>query len=133
MALTGYWLVGSSLLVFPLLIVAYDCKRGKFSLFKWLLIGAVAFSIPLVLRHFYLLTTSQAWIYPAMNQQSMFLPASLIFTLLGAFILKRLEDKYQGMIDASLSFVFILMLFFGIWANASFNLEKLLSLDSEYY
>ncbi|HEY5511033.1 MAG TPA: DUF6057 family protein [Prolixibacteraceae bacterium] len=133
MALTGYWLVGSSLLVFPLLIVAYDWKRGKFSLFKWLLIGAVAFSIPLVLRHFYLLTTSQAWIYPAMNQQSMFLPASLIFTLLGAFFLKRLEVKYQGMIDASLSFVFIILLFFGIRANASFNLEKILSLDSEYY
>lgn len=133
MAFIGYWLVGSSFLVFPFLIVAYEWEKGRFSLLKWLLIGGVTFSIPLVLRHFYLLTINQAYIYPAMNLQSMLLPASLIFTLMGVFFLKRFEVKYQGMFDVTLYFVFILLLFFGIRANANFDREKILSLDSEFY
>ncbi len=133
MAFIGYWLVGSSFLVFPFLIVAYEWEKGKFSLLKWLLIGGVAFSIPLVLRHFYLLTINQAYIYPAINLQSMLLPASLIFTLMGAFFLKRFEVIYPGIIDAILFFTFIILMYFGIRANANFNLEKILSLDSEFY
>ena len=133
MAFIGYWLVGSSFLVFPLLVVAYDWKKEKLNWLKWLLIGTVTFSIPLALRHFYLLTIIQAYIYPAMNWHSMLLPASLIFTLIGTFFLKRIEIKYSRIFNVALPLAFIVFLFLGIRANANFAREKILSLDSEFY
>ena len=133
MALIGYWLFGSLFLVFPLLIVADDWDKDRFLLFKWLLIGAVAFLIPLVMRHLFLLTSGQAYIYPATALQSMILPVSLIFVLLGSFLHKRFEVKYPRIINATLLFSFVFLLFFGILKNANFDLEKILSLDSEYY
>ena len=130
MALIGYWLFGSLFLVFPLLIVAEFGKKDRFRLFKWLLIGAVASLIPLVMRHLFLLTSSQAYIYPATALQSMILPVSLIFMLLGSFFQKRFEVKYPRIINATLLFSFVFLLFLGILKNANFDLEKIYRLTA---
>ncbi|MCX6239641.1 MAG: DUF6057 family protein [Bacteroidia bacterium] len=133
MAFIGYWLAGSSFLVFPLLIMVYDWEKGRSYLLKWLLIGAVIFLIPIALRHYYLLTITQSYIYPAMNLQSILLRASLILVLMAAFFLKRFEVKYSRIFNITIPFAFIFLLLFGIRANASFDREKILSLDNEFY
>jgi len=62
----------------------------------------------------------------------MLLPVFLMLALTGAFLLKRFETRYPRMIVSTLSIVFVVLLHFGINANASFNSEKILSLDNEY-
>ncbi len=133
MAFTGYWLVGSSFFLFPALIVAYEWKREQISWFKWLLIAALVFSIPLILRHFYLLPIREAYIYPSMNLQDMLLPVSLILILMGTFSLRKFEIKYSRIFNITLPFAFVLLMFLGIRANANFDREKILSLDNEFY
>lgn len=132
MALYGYPLIGSSFLIFPLLILAYDWKKEPFNWAKYLLIVATAFSIPFLFRYNFLLTIFQSYIFPAVKWQSMLLPAFLMLALTGAFLLKRFETRYPQMIVSTLSIAFIVLLFFGIKANASFYSEKILSLDNEY-
>jgi len=133
MALYGYRLIGSSFLIFPLLIFVYDRKNGTFGWVKWLLIAATVFSIPLLFRYNYCLTILQSYIFPAVKWESILLPAFLILALWGASILKRLESIHPRMIASTLSFSLILLLVFGIKANANFDREKILSLDNEYY
>ena len=132
MALYGYWLIGSSFLIFPLLILAYDWKKEPFNWAKYLLIVAIAFSIPFLFRYNYCLTNLQSYIFPAIKWQSMLLPVFLMLALTGAFLLKRFETRYPQMIVSSLSIAFVVLLFFGIKANANFYSEKILSLDNEY-
>ncbi len=129
----GYWLAGMSILILPLLIVARDTKLGRFSLFKWIVAGAVAVAIPLAFRHYYLLTTLQAYIYPAIQVQSLLLPGAFIFTLAGVFFLKRFELNRPKLIIIAVPLVFIGLLIGGLSVNANFRLEKILSLDSETY
>ena len=126
----GYWLAGMSILILPLLIVARDTKLGQFSLLKWIIAVAVTVAIPLAFRHYYLLTTLQAYIYPAFQVQSLLLPGAFISTLAGVFFLKRVDSKW---INFSVPLVFIGLLIGGLSVNANFRLEKILSLDSETY
>jgi len=132
MALFGYWLIGSSFLIFPLLILVSERKNGIFGFVKWLLICATIFSIPALFRYNYLLTILQSYIFPAMKWQSMLLPTFLILALTGAFLLKRFETRYSRMIVSSLSIAYVVLLFLGIKTNANFYTEKILSLDNEY-
>jgi len=121
MSLFGYWLIGSSFLIFPLLILAYDWKKEPFNWAKYLLIVATAFSIPFLFRYNYCLTNLQSYIFPAMKWQSILLPAFLMLALTGAFLLKRFETRYPQMIVSTLSIAFIVLLFFGINANSNLN------------
>ena len=132
MSLYGYRLIGSSFLIFPLLILAYDWKKEPFNWAKYLLIVATAFSIPFLFRYNFLLTIFQSYIFPAVKWQSMLLPAFLMLALGGALLLKQFESRYPRMIVSMLSIVFVVFLLFGIKANASFYSEKILSLDNEY-
>jgi len=56
LALYGYSLIGSSFLIFPLLILVYDWKKEPFNWAKYLMIVATAFSIPFLFRYNYCLT-----------------------------------------------------------------------------
>lgn len=132
-SILGYWMAGSLFLVFPFLIIAYEWKIGKNNWISWIFVGVIVFSMPVILRHFYLLPITQAFIYPAMNLQSMVLPVTLIVVLLVAFFLKRFEEKNLKIFNVALPITFFLLIFLGIKANANFDREKILSLDSEYY
>ncbi len=132
-ALVGYWLAGSSFLIFPFLIVASDWRNVQHNWYKWILIGIIVFSIPVLLRHSFLLTSIQSFIFPAFKIQSILLPISFIVAVSGAFILKKFEIRYSKVASIIIPLAFILMLIAGIKMNANFNFEKILSLDSETY
>jgi hypothetical protein len=115
------------------LIVARDLKQGRFSLLKWIVAGAVAVAIPQAFRHHYLLTTLQAYIYPAIQVESLLLPAAFVFMLAGVFFLKRIELNHSKLFNMAVPLVFIGLLIGGISVSANFRFEKILSLDSETY
>ena len=133
MALMGYWLLGSSFLLFPWLVIGFEWKERKSNWLKWILITAIVFSIPLVCRHYYLLTLIQSYIFPAFKGQSMLLYGILILTFSVAFFLKRFEVRSKQIFYITIPFTFILLLSFGIKATANFDREKILALDNEYY
>lgn len=130
---TGYWLAGMTILILPVLIVARDYKHERFSLLKWIVAVTLAVAIPLAFRHNYLLTTLQAYIYPAIQVQSLLLPAAFIFTLAGIFFLKRFELNHSKLVSIAVPLIFIGLLIGGLSVNANFRFEKILSLDSETY
>ena len=133
LSLTGYWFTGSSFLLFPLIALPYDFHNQRASWLKWIPAFALIFSLPLILRHHYLLTLVQAFIYPAFSKKDILLPASVILTTIFAFAFKRTElapsKRNAGFITAS----FLIVLIAGIWNQASFTFEKTLALDSETY
>src|SRR5665648_26646 len=133
MAFTGYWLAGISFLIFPFLIVAIDLKKGRLSLLKWMVIGGLVFSIPLAMRHFYLLTIVQTYIFPAFGTQSLLLPGSFIVAITIPFFLKKFEVNNSLMTRIVLPSILIILLIAGIMGRANFRFEKILSLDSETY
>ena len=59
-SLTGYWLAGGLFLIFPFLILAYDNSTHRGHWLKWIIVLAVTFAIPPILRHHYLLTPIQS-------------------------------------------------------------------------
>jgi hypothetical protein len=130
---TGYWLAGMAILILPVLIVARDFNQGRFSLLKWIVAIVLVVTIPLAFRHHYLLTTLQAYIYPAIQVESLFLPAAFVFMLTGVFLLKRFELNRPKLISIVVPLVFIGLLIGGLSVNANFRFEKILSLDSETY
>jgi len=129
----GYWLLGNSILVFPFLVVAHDLKNRQRSLMKWLFLLTIVISLPLILRHHYLLTNIQAYIFPAFNIQSLLLQGAFVLALVCSFLLKNLENKYSRITNIVLPSIFIFLLIAGIMSRANFRFEKILSLDSETY
>jgi hypothetical protein len=131
--LTGYWLIGGSFLIFPFLILASDFNNRQFYWLKWLIVFVCVFTIPLILRHHYLLTPIQSFIFPAFSKQSLLLPAALLLAIASSFFLKKIEATHSKMINVVISCVLVFMLAAGLKANANFNFEKILSLDGETY
>jgi len=132
-ALIGYWLAGSSFLIFPILVLALDLKKGKVRLPEWLLNGVIVFSIPLASRHHFLLTPIQAFIFPAFNVRSALLPGAFIVALSSVLFLEKIEIRYSRFTNILIPFTFISLLIAGIMTTANFNFEKILSLDGETY
>jgi len=131
--LTGYWLIGGSILIFPFLILAYDCNNRRFYWLKWIIIFAIGFFIPPILRYHYLLTPIQSFIFPAFSKQSLLLPVSLLLAIACYFFLKKLEATHSKMINVGVPCVLALLLTVGLKTKANFNFEKILSLDGETY
>lgn len=131
--LSGYSLVGGSFLIFPFLILASDFNNRRFYWLKWLIVFVCVFAIPLILRHHYLLTPIQSFIFPAFRMQSLLLPVALLLAIACSFFLKKIEATHSKMINVVIPCVLVFMLAAGLKVNASFNFEKILSLDSETY
>jgi len=133
MVFIGYRMIGSLIFIFPIVLIAYDWKRKRVFLLKWILIFISDLIIPFVFRDSYLLTLKQSCIFPALDIKSMLLPVSLVIVILAAFPLKKTENKHSRIINLSVLFILLLLLTGGINRNADFHLEKILSLDSETY
>ncbi len=131
--LTGYWLAGSSFLLFPVLALPHDFHNWRAGWLKWLPAFLLIFSIPLVLRHHYLLTSLQAFIYPAFSSKYLLLPASILLSMILAFASKRFELTYPKRIAGFITASFLFGLIAGVWTQANFKFEKILALDSETY
>jgi hypothetical protein len=133
MVFIGYRIIGSLILIFPIILIAYDWQKERGFLLKWILIVIAALLIPFAFRNSYLLTLRQSCIFPALDIKSMLLPVSLVIVILAVFSLKKTENKYSRIINLSVLFILLLLLTGGINRNADFHLEKILSLDSETY
>ena len=131
--LTGYWLAGGSFLIFPFLVLASDFNKHRFYWLKWVIVFAIVFSVPLILRHYYLLTPIQSFIFPAFSTQSLLLPVALLLALTCAFSLKKFEPAYSKIFNVGVPCILVLLLATGLKSNANFNFEKILSLDGETY
>lgn len=130
---TGYWMAGSSFLLFPLLAFPHDFHNQRASWLKWIPAFALIFSLPLALRHHYLLTSIQAFIYPAFSKKDMLLPASVLLVTILTFAFKRAELAHSKRVAGFISTSFLIVLIAGIWTQASFKFEKIIALDSETY
>ncbi len=133
MALVGFWLAGALFIFFPLLVIINERKNSRSIIFGWLIFSLIILILPLLSRKFYLLTIQQAYIYPALDSKSVFLFFVLILSVLMSFLLKKLEILHPLPLSVSVVLISIGGLVFGLWNNASFKLEKILSLDSETY
>jgi hypothetical protein len=131
--ITGYWLVGSLFLIFPFLVVANDAGTQNPAWLKWLIVFAVVFTMPLILRHHYLLTPTQSYIFPAFSKQSLLLPLALPIALTGVFFLKKFEQAHFRLIQVGLPCLLLILLAGGLKTKANINFEKILSLDGETY
>ncbi len=132
-SLTGYWLLGSSFLIFPFLVLAYNINNHRVHWIKWIIVLAITFAIPPILRHHYLLTPIQSLIFPAFSKQSLLLQIALLLSIISSFFLKKIEATHSQLISFGILSVLLVLLAAGITVNANFSLEKLLSLDSETY
>jgi hypothetical protein len=59
-----YILAGTAFFLFPVLLIWHEISQKRVRLLYWLLLVAVAGSFPFMMKHAYLLTTRQAYIYP---------------------------------------------------------------------
>lgn len=131
--ITGYGLTGSLFLLFPFLVVANDSAKRNPEWLKGLIVFGVAFAMPLILRHHYLLTPAQSYLFPAFSKQSLLLPLALPVALTCAFFLKRFEQARFRLIQVGLPCILVLLLTVGLKTQANINFEKILSLDGETY
>ena len=131
--LSGLWLAGGSFLIFPFLILACDFNKRRFNWLKWVIAFAVVFSMPLILRHHYLLTPIQSYLFPAFSKQSLLLPAALLVAWACALFLKKNELQHSKIFNVGLPCILLVLLALGLKVKADFNFEKILSLDGETY
>jgi hypothetical protein len=132
-SLTGYWLAGSLFLLFAVLALPYDFHNQRAGWLKWLPAFILIFSVPVVLRHHYLLTSLQAYIYPAFSKKDVLLPVVLLLSVIVAFILKKTESQNSKLVVISALGFAGVSLCGGIFTQASFKFEKILALDNETY
>jgi hypothetical protein len=132
-SLTGCWLAGSSFLLFPVLALPYDFHNQRAGCLKWLPAFLLIFSAPIVLRHHYLLTFLQSFVYPAFSLKYLLLPASVVLAVTLAFAFRRIELTYSKRIAGFITASFLFVLFAGVWTQANFKFEKILALDNETY
>jgi len=132
-SLSGYWLAGSLFLLFPLIALPFDFHNQRAGWLKWIMVFIIVYSLPFVLRYHYLLTSIQAFIYPAFSKKDMLLPVSFFLVAIGAFLFKRAELLHPKYISGSLAAAFVCLLSTGVWTQGNFRFEKILSLDSETY
>jgi len=131
--LTGYWLAGGLFLLFPFFVAVNDFSNRKIDWLKWIIVFAVVFSMPLILRHYYLLTPIQSYLFPAFSKQSLLLPAVFLGALTCAYFLKNIELRYSKIFNAGLPCILLVLLALGLKTKADFKFEKILSLDGETY
>jgi hypothetical protein len=132
-ALTGYWLAGSPFFIFPFMIFALWLSKRNIHWLPVIIVFAVVFSLPFVLRHSFLLTSLHALLYPALGKQDMLLPGVAIFSFMALLILKRIENTSFFVVHFSSGILFVLLMFFGLKSTANYSFEKILSLDCENY
>ncbi len=133
LTLTGYWLAGSLFFFFPALILTGEWTKGSSSQITGIILVALSLALPALMRINYLLTLPQAYFYPGTSLKDMFLPAAVIICVLLPIILIKYKFNRPGLFPLYLSIGLFILLITGIWQNANFRLEKILSLDSETY
>lgn len=128
-----YWLAGSAMYIFAVLLILPTNNKHCFPLQKRLVFALLASSIPYVFYLKYLLTLQQAYLFPASHPSSLLFAASLVLAVLFNFSTKDIRQKHDRILRFVLPPFILILVAFGLKSLANFNLEKILSLDSETY
>lgn len=80
-----------------------------------------------------MLTTEQAYIYPAFSKKDMLLPVIIFVVAVAAFSVKMTEKLRPKLVATSVIASFLLCLIIGLRTQASFAFEKTLALGCEAY
>lgn len=129
-----YNLIGGHFITFILLVILYDISKFRYLSFPyWLLLAGIGTGLPLLVREYFLLTTGQAYFYPA-GSAGLFYPVFLLSGLLIFYLisLRNNSFRYQRK-ELTVLFIMVVLLIVNIFANAGYNREKILCLDSETY
>ena len=87
-----YFIAGASVSLFLILVVLYDIHCGRKRFIYWIIISAFTFVIPVLLRHTYLLTLKQAYLFPYQDIKQFSLIA-LILLVLAAVLVRAFKRK----------------------------------------
>jgi len=128
-----YWLAGGTVLALPLLIVLDKNENRERKILISILIFVLALIIPLILRHRFLLTIEQAYIFPALQRSSLLIIVALGLVSIFSSILNSFEQKHKTIALISLLLILFITTVIGVYRFADFNQEKELALDSETY
>lgn len=133
LSIAGYWLAGSSIFIFPVLVLLFESQRTQSATVRWKLFFLLNWLSPYVFARIYLLPIGDLYIFPGTLLQTIALPLSLVVVslLAGFFGLLKIKSHLPEIIIVSALAAAIVGV--GIQKNASFNFEKVLSMDSEYY
>lgn len=128
-----YNLAGSASFVFPWMVLVYEASNRKNRGWYWVALFAIILTMPLLLRGYYLLTLSQAYLYPfaSLGKYSVILLFALILLIPMLVPVRSLtlsEGSFSLVVVA-----LVITLSVGILWKADFNKEKIYTLAVESY
>jgi len=134
-----YWAIGGTIILYAVLFVLHEIlvsSQRKLSTWIWAsLILLTGLLVPMLLKRIFLLTMEQAYLFPsarlAETQGWLIVPSAvIILVVLGQYFIRHRSAFFLPFSEL------VLLLAFGTFAfykNTDFNLEKVLSIDSELY
>ena len=128
-----YFLLGSSMFLFPVAILLYEISTGKKRFFYWLILIALSVITPYFLRPHFLITMHQTYFYPyiGIKQQGSLIMMVLIL-LFSSF--KIIRNKDITVLLFSLTIFFILVFgIAGLKLTTNLEREKILEIATEAY
>ncbi|WP_346854811.1 DUF6057 family protein [uncultured Draconibacterium sp.] len=131
-ALSGYWFLGSSVVVFPFLVLLSDKDLKR--IFLHLPLLPFVFVLPFILRAKYLLPINETLLFPAILLKSLLPLSALILAAFAAVIFQKNKHFFPVLTETSIATILLLLIIvFGINSNAGFKREKIFALDTETY
>jgi hypothetical protein len=126
-----YFLVGGSMLLFPILVLVYEIFTGKKRFVYWLIIVLLAGFLPYFLRHHFLLSLHQAYFYPFLNYKN-----ELSTIVLSIFIFFSCFKTLRNLVLTAYSFYITIALLFvlgigGLIQSTNLKMEKILGMATE--
>jgi hypothetical protein len=132
-SVAGYWMVGSSIFIFPVLAILNDILSNQKSTGKWKILFFIVCLSPYFFLKTYLLPIKELYIFPGTKMQTLALPLGFILVIFLATTFQKIK-KYSALLaKTAVPAFFVILIFAGLSRNASFYFEKILSLDSETY
>ena len=128
-----YMLLGSSMFLFPVIILLYEINKSKKRYLYWLTLIVLAAITPYLLRMNYLMTVNQAYFYPYTGIKQK-ISSFVIFLILFFVSFKGINRRHITIFSFSLTVLFIFTLGIGsITATTNLKLEKTLGITTEAY
>ena len=128
---TLYIIAGASVFLFFILVILYDIYGGRSRYIYWAVFSGVAISLPLLIRYLYLLTPSQAYLYPfsTIMQELSLVTAAIVVLLFVCF--RNVKLKIPQPIITLI--VLISLLITGLVKTMDKNQENLFGIFIEAY
>jgi hypothetical protein len=131
---TLYIITGASVFLFVILAALYNIHKNKKKIIFHSSFFILVAIIPLILRHFYLLTLKQAYFYPFQDIKQMLSLVVLAFIVLIFVCFKKLRGQNSGILYFAISFVVLVsILIAGLIKNTDRKQESIFGITIEAY